>query len=244
MKFEDESPERGEDILNNIIKVYNAEDITHKISLAKNSLSFLEDRIGLVEKELQTVETALQQYRTDKGVVDISEQGKLYLGNVERNDEGIGQINVQLAVLNQLDHYVNNKEQDAKIIPSMVGVNDPQLSQLVEKLYDREIEASRIKAIVPENNPIAVTLRNEIERIRANIKENVASQKRNLQASRRDLRSSVGVYSSSLKTIPKKEKELLDISRQQAIKNNIYNFLLLKREEAIWPMLLLYRTAE
>ena len=41
-----------------------------------------------------------------------------------------------------------------------------------------------------------------------------------------------GIYSSSLNTIPQKEKELIEISRDQNIKNGIYSFLLQKREES------------
>jgi capsular exopolysaccharide synthesis family protein len=39
------------------------------------------------------------------------------------------------------------------------------------------------------------------------------------------------MYNSMLRTIPVKERELLEISRQQTIKNNVYSFLLQKREE-------------
>jgi capsular exopolysaccharide synthesis family protein len=52
-----------------------------------------------------------------------------------------------------------------------------------------------------------------------------------LVASRNNLTSTKGNYNTLLQTIPLKERELLEISRQQAIKNEIYSFLLQKREE-------------
>ncbi|MEJ7770136.1 MAG: polysaccharide biosynthesis tyrosine autokinase, partial [Chitinophagaceae bacterium] len=39
-------------------------------------------------------------------------------------------------------------------------------------------------------------------------------------------------YTAELKTIPERERELMKATRQQATKNNIYNYLLQKREEA------------
>ncbi|MEO8583812.1 MAG: GNVR domain-containing protein [Flavitalea sp.] len=232
LRLQDEVPKRCEDILNEIMKVYNGVDINDKTGLAKNALNFLDERIKLVEGELHSVETNLQQYRSNKGVVDISEQGKLYLGNAGRNDQDLGQLNIQLAILNQLEAYVVNSNKDSKLIPSMVGLNDPQLSILVEKLYNREAEFSRLKDNVGENNPIAVSFRNEIDKIKSSIKESISGQKKNLEISKNNLSMAGGQLSTTLKAIPQRERELLEISRQQTIKNEIYTFLLQKREEA------------
>jgi tyrosine-protein kinase Etk/Wzc len=61
--------------------------------------------------------------------------------------------------------------------------------------------------------------------------ENIRNQKASLIASRSNLTSTNTKYASALGSIPQKEKELLEATRQQAIKNNVYTFLLEKREE-------------
>ncbi len=111
------------------------------------------------------------------------------------------------------------------------GVTDPVLTDLLQKLSDLELQYTQTKKIVPENNPAVVALVDGINRLKPQILENIESQRKNLLAGRSDLTATSNDYGSMLKTIPEKERELLSITRQQAIKNNIYTFLLQKKEE-------------
>lgn len=232
ISFKDEVPQRAADILNELTSVYKESSVVDKNSLATNTLAFIEERIMFVEKELDSIEKKIQKYKVQQGVVDLSAQGRLFLENVGLNDRKATDISMQLAMLDQAQRYVVSKDKGAGIVPSSLGINDPVLSQILQKLYNTEIEYNRLKKTTAENNPILASLSDEIEKLRPSILENIKNQRRSLMASQNDLTATNSKYSSVLQTIPQKERELLEISRQQTIKNNIYTFLLQKREEA------------
>ena len=232
LKIQDEVPQRGEDILNELIKVYNNAAIEDKNILAANTLQFVEERLKYVVGELDSVEGALQRFKTTNRITDISTEGQIFLETVSVNDQKISDLSMQLAVLDQLENYVSGKGGKGSIVPATLGVNNPLLTSLLEKFNQAELEYERVKKLVPENHPNAIAIRDEMEKIRPNILENIGTQRRSLVAGKQDLTSTNNRYSSLLRTIPQKERSLLDISRQQAIKNNIYTFLLQKREEA------------
>jgi capsular exopolysaccharide synthesis family protein len=231
LTVKDELPVRGNDIIKELLKSYNRAAIDDKNALASNTLAFVENRLKYVVGELDSVESKIQQYKSARGIVDISEQGKLFLETVGTNDKKLGEINTQLAVLDQVESYVNDKNDKSGIVPSTLGVSDPMLTQLLEKMYASELEYERLKRTTAENNPILVSLSNQIQKIKPSILEIIRSQRRNLVASKSNISTSNEQYSSMLRTIPQKERELLEISRQQEIKNSIYTFLLQKREE-------------
>lgn len=233
LTLHDEEPMRGEDILNYLIQTYNELEVTERTGLAANTLEFVEDRIKLVEKELEELEGQVVLYKSTKGGVNLSEQGKSLLENVGANDQRISEINSQLAVLDEVEQYVIYKDKTAGIVPSTLGINDPVLSQLLQKLFDSEIEYQKLRKTTADNNPILVSYADEIENIRPSILENIRNQRISLEAKKANVSSTSSHYNAVLQTIPQKERELLELSRQQAIKNDAYRFLLQKREETV-----------
>lgn len=226
-----EVPERDEDILNELLKVYNQAAIKDKNILAASTIKFVDDRLSYVVHELDSVEASLQRFRAQNKLTDISAQGQIFLQSISENDKKVNEIETQLAVLDQIDLYVRSKQNIGGIVPSTLGVSDPTLIELLQRLNDLELLYEQKKVVIPAKNPEMIALRESIEKLRPAINENISNQKKNLQAARRDLNRAGEKYSAILNTIPQKERELLSISRQQSIKNEIYTFLLKKREE-------------
>lgn len=231
LELNDENQDRGEDILNDVVKEYNRSIIEEKNQLAANTDKFINDRLTTVENNLLAIEHKQQSVKSNKGAVDIGTQGKLYLENVSTNDQKVSQINMQLSVLKQVESYVRSNNLSTGVVPSTLGVEDAGLTQMVKNIYELQLEEESLKKTTGENNPMVVTLRDKIEKIKPQILENLQSQRQSLMASKGDLNTTNQNYSSVLSSIPATEKNLVDINRELDIQSGIYTFLLQKKEE-------------
>jgi len=231
LTIRDEVPERGEDILDELLSQYNIAMLKDKNTLAANTLRFVEDRLNHVSRDLSGIESKIEKYKSSQEAVDVSEQGKLFLENVSANDQKLSEIDMKLAVLDQVEHYVKQKDNNSSIAPSTLGVTDPVLSNLLDKLYELELEYEKKKTTTGEGNPLLSSVGDQINRVKPGILENIQNQRRSLVASRSNLASTNSSYTSVLQTIPKKERDLIEISRQQSTMQSIYGFLLQKKEE-------------
>lgn len=91
LDYSDVSPERGEAVLNELMRVYNKAAIEDKNRVAASTMSFVEERLRIVTKELNQVEKEVERFKTAEGIVDISEQSKLFLESVQENDSKMGE---------------------------------------------------------------------------------------------------------------------------------------------------------
>jgi tyrosine-protein kinase Etk/Wzc len=231
LQFVDEVPERAEDILNELIKAYNSAGMNDKNALADNTKKFVLDRLKRVQFELDSIERQAQIYRSEQGAVNLSEQSSLFLKNVGDNDQKVSQITMQLAILDEVQKFVNAGKSKGTVVPSNLGIDDPLLTQLLQQLSNAEIQYEKLRNTTAENNPVLISLANEIERIRPSIIESIRVQRMNLSTSRNQLNETNKKYSETLQSLPEKERKLLEISRHQTNINNEYNFLLQKKEE-------------
>ncbi|MEO6914496.1 MAG: polysaccharide biosynthesis tyrosine autokinase [Chitinophagaceae bacterium] len=118
-----ELPKLGEDILNELIKSYNEQAMKDKSMRASNTLAFLENRLEYLVHDLDSVESKVQRFKMDKGIVNMGEQGYNILNNVESNERQLDDINGQLAILNKVDRYISGGVQrqyveNAPVVPS------------------------------------------------------------------------------------------------------------------------------
>jgi len=232
LKYKDTSPELAEDILNEIILSYSKISMDEKKEMALNTLKFIETRLNIVGGELNFIEKKIQQYKANSGAVDISTQGQLFLQNVSANDQKMSDVNMQLMVINQLEKIISDKENSVGVLPVSLGINDPTLNQLMTNLNNAELERERLRKTVAENNPMLVSITDQISKTKRNLMEVIENQRSTLETNKNNLSATNSTYNSMLHSIPVKERELLEISRDKNIKSDIYSFLLQKREES------------
>jgi capsular exopolysaccharide synthesis family protein len=231
LTLRDEISQRGEDILNKLLIAYNRLSIEEKKGAAANTLEFIEVRLAKVEGELDSIESLVQTYRTNKGVVDLGEQGKMYLENVGSNDRKMADLSMQLAALDEMENYVSSNSNKGDLLPATSGITDPVLEDMMQKLYNKKVEYGTLLKTTAENNPYAIAVAKEIEQLRPLVLDKLRNFRLSMDAGKRNLASINSGYNSQLRTIPQKERELTNISREQLIKKGIYSYLLEKREQ-------------
>lgn len=222
-------PRRGEDFLNQLIIAYNKAAVNDKNNLAATTLSFIEERLEGIEKNLRKAEHNVEQFKVDRGITDISAESALFLNNIQNADLELSKVKTQLDVLQQIQQYVLSN--DGSATPATLGLSDPTLVSLIATLIDAEAERILLLSSTGRENPRVKGLDDRIQTLKANLIENISVLRRSLEATQRNLRVEKKRMENVINSLPQKERELIDFTRQQEVINQIYVLLLSKREE-------------
>ncbi|KYP15125.1 MAG: hypothetical protein A1D16_12515 [Flavihumibacter sp. CACIAM 22H1] len=225
-------PDRGVQIINSLLDVYNQNYVSFKRRIAQNTMDFVDGRLNLLANELSTIEGNLETFKSKFGVIDLSYEGQLFLSQVSELDKSISQIDVQLKILDDLRGYVSKRNMQQAPAPATLGLTDPLLLSLLNQLYTAELEYDKLKTLSGPKNPQLLAIEEQVSKLRPSILESINNLERALISNRSKFQSTNKSAEHALRTIPEKERKLLDISRQQTIKNSIYTYLLERREEA------------
>jgi len=227
----DSKPNRGADIINNLITAYNFASIEYKNKVSQSTLNFLDDRLAAIADELNHVEKRVESYKSTRGITDLTSESQFYLDNVKTNDSRLNEVNVQLQVIDEIQRYINSPTNKGNA-PSTAGIADPGLNSLINQLTSLGLQKDKLLANTPENNPVFAPLNLQIKSTKSAIYGNITGIKRSLLTTRNQLKKYNTGFESSIKKLPGQEREYVNIKRQQSIKEELYIYLLQKREEA------------
>ncbi|WP_234736333.1 GumC family protein [Tellurirhabdus bombi] len=224
-------PEKGVAYLNRLVHFYDLASLEDKNKVASNTLRFVDDRLKIIAKELTNVEQNIETYKTSSGIVDLSAESTVFLEKVKDSDTQLNQVAIQLGALQELEKYVQSKPTKGSIVPATIGLEDPTLLGLIKQAVELELQREKIIKTLPETSSAVETIDNQLRITKANISDNATSLKKALLNAQRKFQSSNAKLEAFIRSVPTKERKLLDISRQQSIKGGLYTYLLQKREE-------------
>ena len=223
-------PRKGIDFLNMLVEVYNNETIEDNKMEAFNTQSFINERIAIINSELSEAEQSVEDYKLSKGLTDleIDLQRNMQMGS--SYEQQLVKVETQLNVVNSLDGYQQPRERK-KTIPTNVGVEDPTLAATVSEYNRLLLERERFSAGMTDDNPVMVRLDEQIEGLRQNVNASIKSVQQGLSIQRRDARNQANIYGGRVGSMPTREREFMELSREQQIKASLFLMLLQKREE-------------
>lgn len=231
MAVQNTSRQRAIDFINCLVAFYNQDANDEKNEVAMKSAEFIEDRIQIINQELGTTETQLADFKQKSGLTDLTSDAKLALEESSKYDQQRIENQTQIQLTEFLRDYINNPANADEVIPANVGLQDPDLSKVINQYNTLLIERKRLLRTSSENNPAVINMNTGIEATRRNVQTTVTSVLKGLQITKKDIERQARKFEGRISSAPQQEKEFLSMARQQEIKAQLYIMLLQKREE-------------
>lgn len=233
IQYTTDKPELGADIVNKLLVEYGLAAIEDKNEINKKILAFMSDRLKLVEDQLAGVEKNIQQLKISNNIIDLKSQSEMYFGNISTLNSQVVQQEIQLGVVELLEEYINQPKNRFTLVPTTLGITEPTLLELVAN-YNKLVaqRASELQTGATVNNPIVKSLETEIEEARLKIYQTLLNIKKAYRNALNTLKEEGNSIKREIASIPEKEFRGLEHARQQEIKQNLYLYLLQKKEES------------
>ncbi len=231
LTLRDQSPMRAKEYLKQLVLCYNRQANEDKNEVAVNTEKFINNRLEKIAAELGATEGELEAYKKRNNMVELRINAGQAVTNQDQFSQKLAEANMQVALLNDLDGYINQPGNKYQPIPSNVGLNDPSSTSLINEYNKIATERNRILRTASESNPAVTPLTAQLEDLSTAIRGAMSQARRSMEIQRNSIASQYNKYAGQINQTPEQERMLTQIGRQQDVKSGLYLMLLQKREE-------------
>lgn len=224
------SREKGAAILKEIIQEYDKANIEEKKAQTDSIVTLIEARLGLIGEQVKNLEGKEDSVKTSQGITFLNDDARSYLDQAKDFDKEYTEAQIQLDNIKKVDEYLASNTN--LISPPNSSLNDPVLTNMVTTLNQLEMQKQSLLKKSGPQHPSVLSVSKQVDDLKKSLGDNIRLQRSSLEKRIGLLQKSKGRVNSSISRIPANERHLLELMREKSIRENIYSYLLEKREEA------------
>ena len=226
----DANLQRADDILSSLLKCYNQNWLKSRAEVVSATNDFINQRLASVEQELNGVDNSISSYKSSNLVPDVEQTSNLYLQESAAIDNQILNYNNQLQMARYLKNYISNEGKN-QVLPVNSGLSNTNIEALVSEYNTLVMQRNSYLANTSEANPLVVDIDSRLASLRKSILSSIDNAIVSLSTTVSNMERKEQSHTARVSESPKQAKFLLSAERKQKVQENLYVYLLQKREE-------------
>lgn len=219
----------GKEVLNEIIKKYNERGVAEKSMQGRQTADFINSRIALLEADLATSEAIIEEYKQNNGIVDVSTEASYQMAIKHGLEERLLNAETELEIIKITREFLADPENAYSMIATAPG--SASVQSAITAYNQLILQYMNLSRTAKGDNAALQNLTNQIDAMRTNINASLENAYETALLTVNSLKSEMSNANARLGNIPTQEREYLALRRQQEVKQQLYLFLLQRKEE-------------
>lgn len=217
--------------LDKLVDNYIKDELQQKNSTASKTIDFINSQIVYMSDSLSLVEDRLVSFKQNNSEITLSTEGSDLLSASQQYEKQRAQLTLNNQYLDELRISLVNGFYDQLLIPSSIGINEPELERALRDLQDINNKVELVSGN-QSNNPLIKNYVQQISMLRSTIIESITILQNTNNAQIVTLSETINGLRGSIQRLPSSEREYVNIQRNYNLNEDLYIFLMQKKAEA------------
>jgi len=231
ISYQDTIPSRASAYIESLSESFIEQSILSKNEQNNKILMFIDKQLKNIKGTLDTSETKLENYKISNQIIEPTMQAKTYIQKLSDIEIELSENLLKQKLTENLIIFTRHNENLDAIAPSLMELNDRPTIQLITTLQTLQLQQDELESEYTDQFPKLITVKKQINNIKRKILLNIRNLKATISRKSVLLKDKKKTYEKKIKSLPTKEKKLVNIQRDYQVSSNMYNYLLQKKTE-------------